>query len=200
MGFLKGLEAGWHEFKREFEEASETVGRNLGRGFPWLIVVAVIIAIAVLWAASCGDARHMFRSQVVPPTTQPPEPVVNPQPVPQPVVRPQPVTTLQPLTRPQMARALVGTWDGTIAGYRSTVTFSELGSGVSVVGSMEKANRPTEDWQITDIADRQLTIYRPDDDAQLSVSLQEHSTSPCLIGQYLEPGSSRPISLCRRSS
>lgn len=67
MGFLKGLESGWDEFKREFEEACEAVGHSLGRGLPWLIVVVVIIVIvAVLWVASCSGAGGVPRSQIAP--------------------------------------------------------------------------------------------------------------------------------------
>ncbi|HXT20868.1 MAG TPA: hypothetical protein VN923_08975, partial [Thermoanaerobaculia bacterium] len=61
------------------------------------------------------------------------------------------------------------------------------------------ANRPEEQLSVTAISSNAISLYRPDDDADLELTLTQSGGQPCLIGTYLEPGSSRPISLCRVS-
>lgn len=92
---------------------------------------------------------------------------------------------------------MVGVWQGTVAGYASTLTISQSGNAFTALISIETANRPVEEVDIRSISKTEITIYRPDDDAILQMTRAQTGSQPCLIGEYLEDGSSRPISLCK---
>jgi Lecithin:cholesterol acyltransferase/Carboxypeptidase regulatory-like domain/Bacterial TSP3 repeat len=91
----------------------------------------------------------------------------------------------------------VGLWIGTIAGYSSELEIGRTGSEFTVLVRMEGANQPEEQLSVIAVSGDEMRLYRPDDDAELRLSLQAGQPR-CLIGEYLEPGTSRPISLCRQ--
>jgi hypothetical protein len=98
---------------------------------------------------------------------------------------------------PTQAHPMVGTWQGAVAGYASTLTISRSGDTFTALLSMESAARPVEEVEIRSISETQLTIYRPDDDAILQMTRTQTGSQVCLVGEYLEPSSSRPIFLCK---
>ncbi len=93
--------------------------------------------------------------------------------------------------------SFVGLWQGTIAGYVSELEVSPAAAGLLVLVRMDQANRPEEQLNVTSISPNEIALYRPDDDADLELTLSHSGGQTCLTGSYLEPGSSRPVSLCR---
>jgi lysophospholipase L1-like esterase len=94
--------------------------------------------------------------------------------------------------------AYVGLWRGTIAGYTSELEITRNPSGgLSILLRMDQANRPQEDLSVISLSATKIVLYRLDDDAQIELSPVQTGGQNCLTGVYLEPGSSRPASLCR---
>lgn len=90
-----------------------------------------------------------------------------------------------------------GLWSGTVAGHAAELTISKSGSTYTVLLSMATANEPIEQLILLFVSPTQLTVHRPSDDAQLRVTRTLSGGQQCLTGEYIEDGTSRPISLCK---
>jgi hypothetical protein len=91
---------------------------------------------------------------------------------------------------------LVGTWSGTVAGYTSTLVIQGSAEAFTLHLSMAGANDPVEQLSVLSVSETQLTAYRPADNAELRM-FRQSGAEECLVGEYVEDGSSRPISLCK---
>lgn len=98
-----------------------------------------------------------------------------------------------------LAHQLVGVWQGTIAGYASTLTIAQDTSGqFSAQVSMAQANQPVEALTVVSVTQTSFDALRPGDhNAELRLSLTQSGGQQCLTGEYLDGGTSRPISLCK---
>ncbi len=98
-----------------------------------------------------------------------------------------------------LAHPLVGLWQGTIAGYASTLTIAQDTSGqFSAQASIAQAVQPVESLTILSITETSFDALRPaDHNAELRLSLTQSGGEQCLAGDYLDNGSTRPISLCK---
>jgi hypothetical protein len=92
---------------------------------------------------------------------------------------------------------MLGVWRGTVAGYAAELTVDRSGSAFVARLSMDQANEPVEELNVLSVTETDLIAYRPADDAQLRLSRTQSGPQPCLLGDYVEAGSSRPISLCK---
>ncbi|MEP7010170.1 MAG: peptidoglycan DD-metalloendopeptidase family protein [Acidobacteriota bacterium] len=98
----------------------------------------------------------------------------------------------------EAAHPLVGTWEGTIATYPSVLYIEENNGEVSARILIAGANPPTQDLIVIYATETEFRAIRPlDNDAELRLSLVQSGLQMCLDGEYLERGTSRPISLCR---
>lgn len=97
---------------------------------------------------------------------------------------------------------MIGLWRGTIAGYNSELTITRSSTGVfSARVSMDQANQPIEDLTVVSVTETSFLARRPlDNNAELQLVLTRTGSQECLVGQYVEHGSGRPISLCREIS
>jgi hypothetical protein len=92
---------------------------------------------------------------------------------------------------------MLGVWRGTVAGYAAELTVARSGSAFVAQLSMDQANEPVEELNVLSVTETDLVAYRPADDAQLRLSRTQSGPRPCLLGDSVEAGSSRPISLCK---
>jgi hypothetical protein len=94
---------------------------------------------------------------------------------------------------------MVGVWQGTMAGYASTLTITQDSSGqFSAQASIDQAPQPVETLAIVSITDTTFDATRPaDHNGELRLTLVQPGGAQCLNGDYLDGGTSRPISLCR---
>lgn len=92
---------------------------------------------------------------------------------------------------------LGGFWQGTVAGFRSDLNVQQ-GPGIFTARlSMDGANAPIELLEIRSVAYGSVVLYRPADDAELRLSLVKSTIQQCLVGDYVEGQTTRPISLCK---
>ncbi|HVF60949.1 MAG TPA: peptidoglycan DD-metalloendopeptidase family protein [Thermoanaerobaculia bacterium] len=95
---------------------------------------------------------------------------------------------------------MVGVWEGTIATYASVLYIEKGQSGFTARVSMEGANEPIEDLTVTLVSETEFRAIRPlDNNAELRLVLVQSGPQKCLNGEYIELGTSRPISLCKGS-
>jgi hypothetical protein len=90
---------------------------------------------------------------------------------------------------------MIGFWAGTIAGWPSTMTIEQNGTAFTGKLSIEGSSVPVEALSSISIQGTQFFALRPaDGNAELRLSL---TLGECLEGSYVEPGSTRPVLLCK---
>jgi hypothetical protein len=93
---------------------------------------------------------------------------------------------------------MIGVWRGTVAGYAAEMTIEQSGGIFSARLSMDQANEPVEQLDVRSATETTFVAYRPADrNAELRLCLTQSGTQQCLVGDYIENGGSRPISLCK---
>jgi hypothetical protein len=90
-----------------------------------------------------------------------------------------------------------GLWVGTVASQGASVVVSRQSSGDDDVVLRMFNGSPQRLDQVVNLG-RELRAYRPSDDAYVVVRLPVNGDGSQLIGEYLEDGTTRPISLSRR--
>lgn len=93
---------------------------------------------------------------------------------------------------------MVGVWRGTVAGYAAEMTIEQSGGIFGARLSMDQANDPVEQLDVHTVTETTFVASRPaDNNAELRLSLTQSGTQQCFVGDYIENGGYRPISLCK---